>query len=135
MKMTSYLLSFLSGAIGGSLVAFLGHLLTTRREAQNRRREQRTGYLVSIFHTLAKVNNADILDHADDVRLAVADAQLFGTPKQVALVDQFRKDLQENNHADMGDLLQELRDSLRAELKMEPIEEPTFWTQIKRNKK
>jgi hypothetical protein len=57
----------------------------------------------------------------DQLESAVADIQLLGTAKQAELAAQFSIDMAENGIAHLDDLLRDLRDSLRSELKLEPL--------------
>jgi hypothetical protein len=117
------------------VAAALAHLFTRVRDRENRRREQRIDYLVSAFRGLAKANHHPRLyEVAEDVEQAVADIQLFGSPKQVQLARQFATALGTTQEADMDDLLNELRDSLRQELGRKKINGNLVWLKISRGK-
>ena len=60
-------------------VVALTHLFSIYRDRENKRREQRIGYLVSVFRSLSKANHHPRLHEiAEEVEQAVADIQLFG---------------------------------------------------------
>ena len=125
------LLQIFVSAFVALLVVALGHAFSSHRDRQNRRREQRIGYLISVFRAFAKVNNHPRLyEVAGELEQAVADVQLFGTPKQVSLVQQFATELGTLQTADLNDILVELRDSLRAELGAESISTRYVWLRI-----
>lgn len=114
-------------------VVVLTHLFANRRERENKRREQRMNYLVCVFRSLSKANNHPRLHEvADELEQAIADIQLFGTPEQVKLIQQFAADLGTTQSAEMTSLLIELRDSLRVELGQPPIPGRVMWLRIKR---
>jgi len=119
-----------------AVVAFT-HLFSVHRDRENKRREQRIGYLVSVFRSLSKANHHPQLHEiADEREQAVVDIQLFGTPEQVRLAREFATDLAAKQEADMDTLLNELRDSLRRELGRKPVEGNVVWLKVrKRNNK
>jgi hypothetical protein len=123
---------FISAFVAVIVVA-LTHLFTSHRDRENKRREQRINYLVSVFRSLAKANNHPRLHEvADDLEQAIADIQLFGTPEQVRLAQQFATDLGTKQVAEMNSLLMDLRDSLRAELGRLPLTGRIVWLRIQR---
>jgi hypothetical protein len=129
------LLQVLVSAVVALLVVVLGHAFTLRRERQNRRQEQRIGYLVSAYRAFAKANNHPRLyEVAEELEQAVADVQLFGTPRQANLARQFAIDLATLRTAELDDLLAELRNSLRSELGAEPLTGRPVWLRIERKK-
>src|ERR1700676_3097867 len=98
------------------------YLRMCRAYRENKRREQRLGYLVSVFRALSKANHHLALHEiADEVEQAVTDLQLFGTAEQVRLARKFATDLGSTQEADMDALLNELRDTLRKDLGREPV--------------
>lgn len=116
-------------------VVALTHLFSIYRDRENKRREQRLGYLVSVFRALSKANHHPRLyEVADEVEQAIADLQLFGTPEQVRLARKFATDLGTTQEADMDALLKELRNSLRKELGRKPVTENMQWLRIGRKR-
>ena len=109
------------------------HLLAMKRDQENKRREQRLGYLISAFRALSKANNHPRLyEIADEVEQAVVDLQVFGTPAQVELAQKFAEDLGKKQYAEIDRLLNELRDSLRKEIGREPVSGNLRWMRITR---
>ena len=127
------LLQVLISALVALLVVALTHGLTSYRDRQNQRSAQRIDYLISAYHAFTKVsNNPRLYEVAEEVEQAVADVQIFGSPEQVRLVRQFAADLSSAGGASLNDLLIELRDSLRKELKAEPLASKHIWLRIYR---
>ncbi len=121
-------------AIVALVVVMLTHLFSRYRDRENRRREQRIEYLVTVFRSLAKANHHPRLyEIADEVEQAVTDLQLFGTPEQVRLARTFATELGTKQGASMDELLNELRNSVRRELGRKPVAGNVVWLPISRN--
>lgn len=109
------------------------HLLSVYRDRENKRREQRLGYLIAAFRALAKANNhPHLYEIAEELEQAVADLQVFGTAEQVKLAQKFAEELGRTQQAEIDDLLNELRNSLRKELGREPVTGNMCWMKITR---
>ncbi len=136
MQTTSVTIQILTSALVAVIVVAVTHLFTRHRDRENRRREQRIEYLVSVFRGLSKANNHPRLHEvADELEQAIADIQLFGTPEQVALAQKFAIDLGSTQEAELDSLLIAVRDSLRSELGALPITEKMVWLRIERKAK
>lgn len=121
-------------AIVALAVVMLTHLFSRYRDRENRRREQRIEYLVTVFRSLAKANHhLKLYEIAAEVEQAVTDLQLFGTPEQVRLARKFATELGTKQGASMDELLNELRDSVRRELGRKPVAGNVVWLRISRN--
>jgi len=100
---------------------FVAHLLATRRERINKRRDQRIGYLIEAYRRLESCAHRGDQLEISKLESAIADIQLFGTTKQVGLVQRFTAQIASEGSAQMDDLLKDLRQDLRIELRLEPI--------------
>jgi hypothetical protein len=101
---------------GGSW--FVGHALAARRDRGNKRRDQRIGYLIEAYWRLeSSARRRDQLDPSM-FESAIADIQLFGTARQVELVQALIAEFATEGGAMMDDLIQDLRRDLRAELQL-----------------
>jgi len=110
-----------------TLVAILGwivaHRLAAKRDVANKRRELRTNYLINAYRKLeSSANPLHPQARWECLELAIADIQLFGTPRQVKMAIDFAKTMEKDNSASADDLLFDLRRSLRAELQLEPVD-------------
>jgi hypothetical protein len=70
--------------------------------------------------------------HEMDFERFVAEIQLYGTPKQISLTAEIvtafvRKD----GPVHFDTILEDLRDTLRSELRMEPARGPVWWLRFK----
>jgi hypothetical protein len=127
---TIYLQVIVSALVAFAVVT-LTHLFTSFRDQKNRRQEQRISYLITVFRALRKANHHPRLyEIADELEQAVADIQLFGTPEQIVLVQKFANELGTTQTAEMNDLLRNLRDNLRQELRANPVSGRVVWLRI-----
>jgi len=110
----------LASAVVGGLVV---HLLSGRRDRANKRKEQRVTYLIEAYRRLEECSQQFGIAAKGKLESAVADIQLFGTPRQVELVQQFASDFAEKGGASLDALLGDLRADLRVELNLESVPE------------
>lgn len=132
--MQSYPVSLLQIIVPASvalIVVALTHLFTSHRDIESKRREQRISYLINVYRAFSKANHHPRLyEIGRELEQAVADIQLFGTPKQVHLAQQFATELGTIQTADTNALLLDLRDSLRSELKAAPLSDRLVWLRV-----
>ena len=113
--------TFLVAAIGW----WAAHVFTSKRDVANERRKQRLAYLLEAYRKLESCAYPhDPSAIWPEFESAMADIQLLGTAKQVALAQQVARAVAEspNQGASLNELLSDIRKSLRAELQLEPIE-------------
>jgi hypothetical protein len=128
------LLSVLSSSlVAGIAGAYIGHVLTTRRERRSRLQQQRSLYLVDAYRAFAKANHHPRLyEVADDLEQAIADIQLFGTPELIALTQTFCREMAAAETASLDDILATIRQNLRTELGEKPVSGKMMWLRIGR---
>ena len=128
------LLSILSSSlVAGIAGAYIGHLLTARRERKSRLREQRTQYLVEAYRAFAKADHHPRLHEvADDLERAIADIQFLGSPELIALVQRFCHQMAAEQTASLDGILTTIRQNLRAELGEKPVSGKMMWLRIGR---
>lgn len=113
---------------------FVGHLLSARRDVVSKRREQRIGYLIEAYRRLEScAHRGDALD-VPMFESSVADIQLFGSRRQVELVQEVLTEYAKGGDASIESLLQDLRADLRQELKLEPVASKTLHARITKTK-
>ena len=112
-------------ALGSAgLASVLTHLLTSRRDLANRRRELRVEYLLSAYRTMADSPERRLYRESSDARAfekAVADIQLLGSRQQVELATELAREMATEGQADPDPLLRLLRDDLRREMSLEAL--------------
>lgn len=113
-------------AVDGWIV---GHWQISRRELANRRREARLRGLESAYKCLATAALREwTQEHKAEFEMFVADIQLYGTPHQVLLMTRLVEAFNRQEPSiSLDELLVDLRDTLRSELKMEPVAGPVWW--------
>ena len=110
------------------LIALLGWLITHRftsnRELLNKQREIKTTYLIEAYRKLESSTNPNNPKETwNDIKSAICDIQLLGTPKQVKLAKEFAEHMGKNDNASTMELLVDLRETLRKELSLEAVNE------------
>lgn len=96
---------------------YVAHVLAMRRDRANKRRELLVGYLIDAYRKLEVGANRNMTAaQAFGIESAIADIQMFGTPRQVELVQAFAIEVAETGGASLNELLITLRADLRAEL-------------------
>ena len=111
----------------------LGHWLNSLRELTNRRREARLKGLETAFTRVAMFTHRDWDEnHKLEFERFVAEIQLYGTPKQIELmVHIVSAFVRRDSVVSLDNLLEDLRNTLRAELRMEPVDGPIWWYRFK----
>jgi hypothetical protein len=124
--------------IPGTLVVlgwFFAHSLTARRELASRRREARLKALEAAYMRLATSSNRNLSPELiEKLETFVSEIQLYGTPRQVILMGELVetfKNMKPGIPVPLDVLLADLRDTIRAELKLEPLAGNVWWLRLK----
>lgn len=123
--------------VAAILIAALGwvvvHRQNLRREVAAEKRKIRITFLLEAYRKLERVchfSGDDQRDYKVWLETALADIQLLGTRKQDGLAKDFARAFTQNGTAQLDELLDDLRQSLRYELELEPITEKMLHTRI-----
>jgi hypothetical protein len=115
---------------------YVVHYLTGKRDQANKRRELRVQYLIEAYRRLEFAGNRPLTKEvAPEFEKAIADIQLFGTPKQVELAQAFALGFAKNGMHSLDPLLNELRQELRRELNLESVQPSIKYLRISYDKK
>lgn len=117
-------------ALGGWLAV---HRFSAWRDRINHKRKMQTDFLVTAFQNLANSANRPFVpgaEHLKAMESALADIQLFGTKKQIQLVENFASEFAQANSAPLDPLLNSLRQDLRKELGYEQIDSNVKWVRF-----
>jgi hypothetical protein len=98
--------------------AWLAHILAGSRDRKNKRRDQRIAFLIEAYRRLEFVANRQSINDCKPIESAIADIQLFGSPSQVRLAQEFVIEFAANQSAPLDTILSELRKDLRAEISL-----------------
>ena len=101
----------------------VGHHFNSKRDLANRLKEQVTKFLVDAYRKMEKSACPRKPELTwDDMESAVTDIQLLGSPEQVDLAVKFAREMAAKNTANPHPLLISLRESLRLELNLPPVD-------------
>ena len=108
---------------------FLGHWLNARRELANRRRDLRLKGLETAYNRISMASNRNWTPELEiEFERFIAEIQLYGTPKQIELMTKIvQAFVQKEQSVYFDPLLEDLRDALRKELRMEQVKGPVWW--------
>jgi hypothetical protein len=106
----------------------VAHRFTAARDFQNKKREIRIQYLIQAYRQLALSSQRPPAPKwFRDMEAAVADIQLFERPSQIEKVSVFLEEFSRQGKASMDALLTDLRDDLRQELQLDPVDGRVRW--------
>ena len=95
---------------------YVTHYFTSKRDSYARKKEKRIDYLHDAYMKLERGSNPVASHYSSaDFESAVAQIQLYGTHKEIQLVNKFCESASRGD----GDLLQDLLEDLRVELRNE----------------
>lgn len=123
--------------LGPILVALVGyaivHIFSSWRDRKNKKREIRVKFLINSYERLTRVVRQAPWKF-EDLQQVLADIQLMGTKNQVDEAEKLSLKVPEamkgsgaDAELDLGPLLREFRNDLRAELSMKAIEKDFIW--------
>lgn len=95
---------------------FIGYISNWKINEKSKEKEMITKYLIEAYRILS--NCCQRKELSPDLEKAVSDIHLFGTEKQIELVQKFINELINSHSAQYNDLLLELRNNLRNELNL-----------------
>ena len=113
--------------VGPSLAAFvavvgwlIAHQLNMARDRANKRRDLITSYLLEAYRRLEAAANREekTEDQAVAFESAIADIQLLGSPAEVDAISNW---LDSHRESSIDQILKQLRDDLRHELRLKPL--------------
>jgi hypothetical protein len=114
---------------------FLVHWLTGVRDLKARKREARLKSLEAAYMRLATASNRLLTDELkNDLETFVSEIQLYGTPQQITLMSRVVEGFVKGGRVPFDPLLEDLRNTIRAELKLEPVSGTVWWLRIGREK-
>ena len=111
---------------------FSAHWLNTKRDVETRRHEARVKALEAAYMRIATSMNRPLSPEVvHSLETFVAEIQLYGTPHQVVLMSEIVKEFTKPNNIVYYDaMLENLRDTIRDELRFEPVSGPVWWLRL-----
>jgi hypothetical protein len=108
------------------------HRLTASRDLVNERRKLRVSYLLEAYRRLEDaVHRDDPTRSHPKWESAIADIQLLGSPAQVHLARMFALGMASDHSASLDALINDLRESLREELRLPHAGEPVVYLRFR----
>lgn len=113
---------------------FIAHWLNVSRDLASRKREARIKALEAAYMRVANSCNRPLTEKLnDDLETFVAELQLYGTPHQIQLMSVIAEGLAKpNNIVSYDDILVDLRNTIRKELNLEPLQGAVWWLRLNR---
>ncbi len=114
------LITTLFGLIGWLVV----HRLESRRDFEDKKREIVTQYLIGCYNDLCTLQASKEAKGVDfrELQKILNYVQLFGSSKQIAIVNVIIKNLKTSEDCDIAPLINELRNELRKFLLLEHLD-------------
>lgn len=111
---------------------FFAHWLTARRELFSKRRVDRLRALEAAYMRISSSSNRPLtIETIERIETFVAEIQLYGTPYQVKLMNEAVESfLKPDFKVNWDQLLEDLRDTIRAELRLEKVTGPVWWLRL-----
>jgi hypothetical protein len=122
------------------MIAVLGwviaHRLNSTRDRALKRRELITAHLINAYRILANdITHRDATPERDlKLETVISELQLFGSDYQIELTKKLANDVTQKDTFYVDDLLIDLRNSLRKELELSPLEGRITWLRYNKNK-
>ena len=99
------------------------HLLSRRREIEQKKRELRVKYLRDAYLKLANVaDRGNLQQNIEDIQDAFNDIQLFGEEAQIGLIGQFIEEAKSGGSPSINELFKELRNEIRQHIGLKSID-------------
>jgi hypothetical protein len=102
---------------------FIVNLLSSRRDRVNKRLDLKAKYLIEAWYKLDELAATEADEVSPDFNKIIANIQLFGSKRQILLINKVIEDISQKQGADLRELMMELRQEIRKDLNMEFIPE------------
>jgi hypothetical protein len=111
------------------------HYFNSKRDRELKRKELISTHIINAYRILANDITRREASLERDLKLEtlIAELQLFGTIKQILLTKQLTDDIVKGGDFFVDDLLNDLRNQLRRELNLDPIQGNVRWLRFDKN--
>lgn len=118
-------------AVIATIIIFaLSLLYNSWRDRKNKLRDIRLTFLIETYRLLSESSNRrgdEAHNYWSHMEKAVSDMQLLGTPEQVSEIKEWVSIMIDKQSAPIDSVLNNLRDELRKELRLAPVEGNLRW--------
>lgn len=124
-----------------ALVAFAGWVfagwLSSRRDVANKRRDIVAQHLINAYKILTQEigHRKTTIESMTKFENLLSEIQLFGSRKQVELARELSNKTAQTGESEIDSLVEDMRNSLRKEMGLEPVEGATIWFRFEENYK
>jgi hypothetical protein len=115
-------------AIIGVIGWFVTNWLKNKSDLQAKKREIRLKALETAYMRLATTcNRPQDIKIAEEIETFVSEIQLYGTPYQITLMQDIVEKFKSGSEVSYDAMLMDLRDTIRRELALEPMDGELIW--------
>jgi hypothetical protein len=134
--MDNELMEILKIFITASTVAtgwVVGHYFTSMRDRRNKKRDLTIQHLINAYMVLTNevAHRSGTPEKDKALEKIISEIQLFGSTEQVEMAKRLAVEVAQNGSFEIDDLINSLRDDLRKQLKLSPIEGNVRWLRFK----
>ncbi len=121
------------------IIAVLGwiiaHYFSSKRDRSIKRLEIKTTHLIKVYMILANdiTERAETAERNAKLELLIAELQLFGSDRQIALTKELVENIHHGGKFNFDELLKDIRNDLREELELEPIDGRIKWLRFNKD--
>lgn len=103
--------------------------INSRRDAANKRRDLVVSHLIDNYKILTQEigQRETSIESITKLENLLSEVQLFGSKREVELARKLSKETADNGVSKIDPLIEEMRNSLRKQLKLEAVEGTTIW--------
>jgi hypothetical protein len=136
-NLISTLTAATTGLVGLIVGAFFTHMLASRRERAQKKREFILNYLIEAWRNIyiGSQDHVDIERKAPALERGITDVALFGTPKQIEMARTIAQEIVAKGSSNTTEILNGLRDDIRSELGLEKASNQPFFFSLVPKKK
>jgi hypothetical protein len=132
---TDEILKTLITVIIAALGWVVAHYFSSKRDRRIKRREIKTAHLIKAYTILANdiTERAETSERNAKLELLISELQLFGSNKQIALTKELAENIQHGGEFNFDELLKDIRNDLRKELELNPIQGRVKWLRFNKD--
>jgi hypothetical protein len=111
----------------------VGHYFTSMRDRRNKKRDLTIQHLINAYMVLTNevTQRIQTPERKKLLEKIISEIQLFGSPEQVRMAKQLADDIVKKIDFEFDDLVNSLRNDLRKQLILPPIEGNVMWLRFK----
>ncbi|HMN25510.1 MAG TPA: hypothetical protein PKE38_13485 [Ignavibacteriaceae bacterium] len=114
----------------------VGHYFTSTRDRRNKKRDLTIQHLINAYTVLTNeiTHRPKSINSDRALEKVISDIQLFGSIEQVEIAKSLAAEIAQKGNSGIDDLINSLRNDLRRQLKLPPIEGNITWLRFNEEK-